>query len=276
MKHNKKRNTAFLYECLVKELTKAVVRNEHNKKSKIVKIIKENFKKGSALKAELDVYKSVTECQKMSKEFAQRFLVETKKDFMSIDRKQVFNEQTKLIKQMNEALSNKVFANFISNYKDLASVGQYFQDNKMKAKNRLIVESRVVNLLTTKKEEEPEMKHIDNLTYKTFIDKFNESYGRSLREEQKNLLMNYITSFSDNGLGLKSFLNEEISRLKSCLSEATKNEKITKNGAFLAKTEQVLSKLDEFKKTPITEDMVKDVFYIQDLIAEVSKNGNKS
>ena len=28
MKHNKKRNTAFLYECLIKEMTKAVVRGE--------------------------------------------------------------------------------------------------------------------------------------------------------------------------------------------------------------------------------------------------------
>ena len=36
MKHNKKRNTAYLYECLVKELTKAIVRKDSDKKSKIV------------------------------------------------------------------------------------------------------------------------------------------------------------------------------------------------------------------------------------------------
>jgi hypothetical protein len=276
MKHNKKRNTAFLYECLVKELTKAIVRNESKRKSDIINLIKENFRKGSALKAELDVYRSVTECKKMSKEFAQRFLIETKKDFQNIDRKKVFNEQTKLIKQINETLSPSAFANFITNYKDLASVGQYFQDNNMKAKNRLLVESRVVSLLTTDKQEGPEMKHVDNLTYKTFTDKFNQTYGRTLRKEQKDLLMNYIVSFSDNGLGLKSFLNEEISRLKSALDEGSKSEKISKNEAFLAKTEQVLNKLEKFKSTPISEEMVKDVFYIQDLVLEVTKNGNKS
>ena len=276
MKHNKKRNTAFLYECLVKELTKAIVRNESKRKSDIINLIKENFRKGSALKAELDVYRSVTECKKMSKEFARRFLVETKKDFQNIDRKKVFNEQTKLIKQINETLSPSAFANFIANYKDLASVGQYFQDNNMKAKNRLLVESRVVSLLTTDKQEGPEMKHVDNLTYKTFTDKFNQTYGRTLRKEQKDLLMNYIVSFSDNGLGLKSFLNEEISRLKNALDEGSKVEKIAKNEAFLAKTEQVLNKLEKFKSTPISEEMVKDVFYIQDLVLEVTKNGNKS
>ena len=271
MKHNKKRNTAFLYECLVKELTKAIVRKDNDKKSKIIGIIKENFKKGSALKAELNVYKSVMECQKLPKEFAQRFLVETKKDFQNIDRKKVFNEQTELIRQINESLSTTAFANFIANYKDLASIGQYLQDNNMKAKNRLLVESRVVNLLTTEKKQKQEMKHVDNLTYKTFTKKFNETYSRTLRTEQKDLLMNYIVSFSDNGLGLKSFLNEEISRLKKGLSEATKFDKTQKNEAILAKTERVLNKLDEYKAQKITEGMVKEIFYIQDLLEEIKR-----
>jgi len=271
MKHNKKRNTAFLYECLIKELTKAIVRKENDKKAKIINIIKENFKKGSALKAELDVYKSITESQNLQKDFAHRFLIETKKDFQNIDRKKVFNEQTQLIKQINETLSNKAFANFIASYKDLASIGQYFQDNNLKAKNRLIIESRVIKLLTTEKKPTPEMKHVDNLTYKTFTKKFNETYSRSLRPEQRDLLTNYIVSFSDNGLGLKSFLNQEISRLKEGLANAMNSKKTLKNEAILAKTEQVLSKLDGYKTQRIDENMVKEVFYIQDLLEEITK-----
>ena len=34
MKHNKKRNTAFLYECLIRELTKAIVRENVEKQQK--------------------------------------------------------------------------------------------------------------------------------------------------------------------------------------------------------------------------------------------------
>ena len=33
MKHNKKRNTAFLYEVIIRELTKAIVEGDKNKKS---------------------------------------------------------------------------------------------------------------------------------------------------------------------------------------------------------------------------------------------------
>ena len=61
MKHNKKRNTAFLYESLVKELTKAIVRQQEERKGKIIKIIKENFAKGSLLEQDLNLYKSILE-----------------------------------------------------------------------------------------------------------------------------------------------------------------------------------------------------------------------
>ena len=37
MKHNKKRNTAFLYESLIKELTKAIVRKQEEKKEALEK-----------------------------------------------------------------------------------------------------------------------------------------------------------------------------------------------------------------------------------------------
>ena len=117
------------------------------------------------------------------------------------------------------------------------------------------------------------MKHIDNLTYSTFIKKFNKTYGNSLRTEQRDLLTNYIVSFSDNGLGLKAFLNEEIARLKKEVYECTKKPKIAENEALLAKTERVLEQLGSYAKKPITEDIVKEIFYIQDLVVEVNSNG---
>jgi len=271
MKHNKKRNTAFLYECLVKELTKSIVRNDKDKKKAIIKIIKEFYCRGSLLREDLEIYKSVLESNKMSTEFAKRFIFEAKKDYDALDRKAIFNLQTKLIRAINETLSNNAFANFISNYKDIASVGAFF-DSNLKAKNRLIVESRLLTKLTKKPSAEKEMRHIDNLTYKTFVDSFNKRYEKTLRKEQKDLLTNYIVSFSDNGLGLKSFMNEEISRLIKEVDNITETQKNDKNGMFLSKIERVSTKLKDFSKKPICEQMVKDVFYIQDLVAEINRN----
>ena len=58
------------------------------------------------------------------------------------------------------------------------------------------------------------MKTMDNLVYKTFANKFNKEYSTGLIKEQKELLAKFISSFSNNGLDLKFYLNEEIGRLK--------------------------------------------------------------
>ena len=271
MKHNKKRNTAFLYESLIKELTKTIVRKQNDKKQIVIEIIKKYFNKNSPLKKELDVYNTLLTTEGVSKDYTLRLMYESKKDYESLDRKTIFNIQTSLIKEINESLSNTVFANFISNYRNIASIGQFFDSRTLGAKQRLIVENKVVSVLSNKKQKQEEMKHIDNLTYKTFVNKFNETYDRSLRTEQKDLLTNYIVSFSDNGLALKSFLNEEVGRLKILLKEVIGRNSTKSKPQRLENTKKVLQKLESFSKTKITESLVRDVFYIQDLAHEVSK-----
>ena len=49
-KHNKKRNTALLYEYLVKELTRCVLKEDKATKKKIVTILTEFFQKNLKLK----------------------------------------------------------------------------------------------------------------------------------------------------------------------------------------------------------------------------------
>ena len=61
LRHNKKRNTMFLYESLVKKLTKSVVQDDKERKDCVLSIIKEYFKKDSILGKELTLYKDVLE-----------------------------------------------------------------------------------------------------------------------------------------------------------------------------------------------------------------------
>ena len=138
MKHNKKRNTAFLYECLVKELTKAIVRNDSDLKSKITEVIKENFKKGTILKKDLDIYNSLLEGTGQ-KEYSKalRVIYEIKRDYDNLDRKAVFNAQTKLIKQINEAFNSGIWNNFIGNYKNMATADMFFKQEKLPAKEEI-------------------------------------------------------------------------------------------------------------------------------------------
>ena len=269
MKHNKKRNTAFLYECLIKELTKAIVREDKNRQLITQKVIKDFFNKHGVLREELVLYNSLLESKGLNESYSRRLLEETKKDFYNLNRKKIFNTQTNLINTMNKHLGHHIFSNFIPNYKDLASIGLYFQDNKLSAKKRIMLESKLITFLNRKDETLTEMKHLDNLEYKTFVSKFNEAYDRTLQKEQKELLTNYIVSFSDNGLGLKNFLNEEIGRLKSAVQQQIVEHS---GGADNENFKKVKVKLNNYAQTPINQQMVEEVFYIQDLIAEVTRN----
>ena len=263
MKHNKKRNTAFLYECLIKEMTKAVVRGELQKKQQIVETLKRYFSKGKPLYNDLQLYKQLMEPQKLEESLGLRYMKEVKEDWKTLDRKEIFNEQTNLIKEFNQNFP-EAFGNFIPNYKAIATVGQYFNSNGLKAKTRLLIEEKVKGLviLHPRAIKEDKMKPLDNLTYNTFVSKFNDTYKETLLKEQRELLTNFITSFSDNGLGLKMFMNEELGRLKEECDQLSE-------GKWSDKIKLIKQKLEEFKKKPLTEEVVKDVFHIQQLLSEI-------
>ena len=108
-KHNKKRNTAFLYESLVLELTKAILTNERDKQSVIKSMIRENFHKNTSLFKDLSTYNALVETKGVDKEFASKILNEAKNQKKQIDKKQLFNEQNKLIQQINTNFSKNFF-----------------------------------------------------------------------------------------------------------------------------------------------------------------------
>ena len=111
------------------------------------------------------------------------------------------------------------------------------------------------------------MKPIDNLTYKTFIEKFNDRYSGDLMNEQKELLSKYIISFSDNGLSLKMFMNEEIIRLKNIIE---KSSSTLKEERTLGKIKKVLEILEEIRDTRIDPELLQQFLKIQKLAGELS------
>ena len=269
MKHNKKTNTAFLYECLIRSLTKSVIRENQQQQQAVKTILKEFFSKGTVLSKELSIYRSLLESKELSPDYSRRLLTETKKDFDAINRKDVFNEQTKLINRINKALGSDSFGIFVPNYKDLATVGLFLQQDNLSAKKRIMLEDNCVRYLGRSEKVLTEMKHLDKLEFRMFVDRFNDTYEHSLLTEQKELLTNFITSFSDNGLGLKSYLNSEIGRLKEAVSaEIAKG----KSPALIENFKKVKQKLDNYASQPLNETVIEEIFYIQDLLAEVKRN----
>ena len=270
MKHNKKRNTAFLYETLVRELTSSVVSNDSARNKKIVSIIKEFFRRDTPLGLELELYRTLYETVDVDPMTAEKLLLEVKRVYMALNQEEVFDQQSQLIGTINRELGKDTFNTFVPNYKDLATISQIF-DNRTTIKQRTLLENNVLNKMTAGVVTltESTMKPIDNIVYDTFVKKFNEQYSSTLREEQNKLLSAYIVSFSDNGIALKMFLNEELSRLKGALVSSRSLNEISSDDAMLAKTDKVVETIDAFKDRQIDRKMLMQVMKIQELVAEI-------
>lgn len=269
MKHNKKRNTAFLYEILVREGTKAAIAKDISRMGIVKQIIVEHFNPRTQLFEELKLFNAV-KSPDVDKSLSERFLTEVKARHMCLDKRQIFNEQTKLINKINKSLGFDIYNNFVPFYKDLASISQIFNDNTP-IKEKLLLEQEILKRFDTIKEE-TQLKSIDNLTYKTFVNKFNDKYS-TLLVEQKELLSKYINSFADDGLDLKIYLNEHLETIRQKINEAILNENIKNDARMVEKTKKLLNIVEDFKKNKdFSMEMLENLLKIQEFVHEVENN----
>lgn len=276
LKHNKKRNTAFVYEALVRELTRSIVKNNKNKQNKIVSIMKEHFAQGTELNKELDLYKSVYETRAIEKRLAEKIVVEAKEKYSDLNKRTIFQEQSALINKINKTLSKNLFNNFVPNYKSIASVYSIFQE-ALPVKDRVLLEESIIQQMSQSCETQQEVQQpVDNIVYSTFVTKFNEEYSGILNENQKNLLGKYISSFSDNGVELKYYLNEEIGKLKEGLEECKKDEDVCNDINLKDKIDKVYSILEGYKEKEIDADLIEVVLKTQELVEEIKQDDSIS
>ena len=272
IKHNKKRNTAFVYEALVREATVAILKNDRERKNKVISIIKKHFHNESMLHKDLEFYRCLYENQNLDQKTSEKILREVRLQKQLVDPKYLFEQQTELIHDINKELSSEVFNNFVPNYRTLATIDQIFS-LKTSPKDCVILENEIVNNMKNKVVNGSTVP-VDKLTYNTFVKKFNEKYESELLNEQKELLTYYIASFADNALELKVFLNEELSRLKTKLIESKKVEEIKNDEDMLRKTNEVIEKLQSFTTAQITEDVLSTVLKTQSLVEEIYNGDN--
>jgi len=268
-KHNKKRNTAFLFEVLIKELTKATINGDREKTKVLSSLIKEHFKKNGALDKELILYKQIYETKKFPKEHAEKLLKEVRSEYEKINETEVFNEQSKLIAKLNKFFGPVIYDNFVPNYKVLASISQLF-DKGVEPRKKVILENELLQYIIAEEEEKSNLEPLDKFAMKRFIEKFNEVYSTSLLPQQKLLLSKYINS-SEDSVDLKIFLNEEFSRLKEELEVSKDNSVVLENEEIKQKVKKLSEMLSNFKIETINEELIKKTMMIQEFVEEVNK-----
>ena len=236
-KHNKKRNTAFLYETLIRQLTKASLAKDQAQRDKIVSILKEFFRPNSILRRDLKLYQNILNTNVEERRLAEKIFFESRLERSAIDNKALFNEQSDLISRINKEISQDIYSNFVPNYKDLATLQQIFNNPKIEAKKRVLLEEDIIDNMLVEQDESKnnKMNHIDNVVYKTFVE-------------------------------MKIYLDEELGSLKKELQSSDVLE------IFPEQKNEILDLIESFSNKKIDIDVLKSVIKIQELIEESKKD----
>lgn len=275
MKHNKKRNTAFLYEVLVKEATeKLYLHNDIDSYNQIIGLLRE-LTSSKHMASELKLYLALQENVK-NKDVARSIVEDALAERKKINSKELFNEQTHFISKINKTVGPQVFNKFVKDYRVIGNLYHLFNNyDSMKLNERSMVKESIVDFMCLKEAKVQEMREpIDSITYNILVKKFNEKYNNALSDSQKQLVINYITSSSDNEF--KLYLGEEVERLTGVLQEAIKTQKeIIEDPEMIQKGEKILGLLSEFKTKKHDDKMVEDLMRVQMLVEEIQKKDDQ-
>ncbi len=274
VKHNKKRNTAFLYETLVRELTKSVVSNNSARSKTVKTILKEHFRSGKVLFSELGCFTALTDRSNLDRYTAEKMIFRAKNEYDKLNQQEIFKEQSAVIKKVNTELGKEVFNNFVPDYKSYATLAQIF-GTKMPVKNRVIMEQKIVETLTSPEEEKEEMQPVDSLVVKSFTERFNKEYTELL-PEQKELLNRFIVSFNESEADFKLYAGKELKRIQEGVQASLELPDVREDEEMVENTKKVLDQISKFNVANLDEQQILKILKLQKLAREYETDANNN
>ena len=286
IKHSKFRNTGFLFELLVRQVTSDIL---SNRKSIAEGLLKKYFNSKTELANELKLYQFIVNEKYNNENRAERFIDAVIDNRKKLDEKKILKEKYNLIKEIKENYQIDDFLKSqVPNYKVLASVYKIFEFNlntesSYDPKDFVNTKFAIVEHLTSKpvanaksldkinEALKKEDKEIRLLTYKMLVENFNKKY-KSLNEKQKGILKEYINSFTNTD-NLKAFITNEVVELNK---ELTKTGKQIKDKVTKIKLAETINQLNKIKTaSKITDTHITSVImgYELDKVLKGTQNG---
>jgi|TARA_R100000479_G_C6367492_1_gene195543 hypothetical protein len=277
LKHSKYKNTAILFEMLVRKLTSETLTSD---KTITVEIIKKYFGKNTVLSKELQLYNALIKENVDSEAKALDFIRSCKATHNRLNKSLLKRQRYNLVKEISENFDfQKISKIRINNYKELASVYKLFEYNEVdNPKSLLECKNSIVNHLlghtvkqtSTNKLIETYKSHnkdVRLLAYKILVDKFNKKYS-GLNESQKQVLNKFITHVNDSE-SMKQYFEKVIPSIKKQLKEQVDriSDKATK--IKVDKLSEMLCNVETIKV--IKESHVLTILRYYDLIKELKQ-----
>ena len=180
----------------------------------------------------------------------------------------VFQQQSSLIAKVNRKLTPKFFANYVPNYKDIATLQQIFGD-KTSIPARMLMERQTIEKMTVGEQTLDQINEkIDKYVVHSYLNAFNKKYS-DLLENQKSLLKKYMTATEDDNTDFVVFLNEELQSISSRLNTAHNVAEIKEDKEILKKLVEVKKRFNALKDEDIDEKYLQKILKFQKLVNEL-------
>lgn len=287
IKHSKFKNTGFIFELLVRQITSEIMSSN---KSVAEKILKEHFNAKKELSKELKLYQYLINEKYNSEAKAEKFIDTILEARKRLDEKKLTKEKYNLIKEIKETYGLDEFIKSpISNYKTLASIYKIFEVVTTEEQyeptdivnSRFTIAESIINSSIQNKEAkvkdavlEEYRKQDEDLravSYRILVESFNNKY-KNLTEDQKGLLREYINNINNTGK-LNEYVSNEVTKLVSGLKEVGSKitDKVTR--IKLAETISNIRKIKSVKK--VREQHLSGLMMSYELLKELKDSLNK-
>ena len=121
--HNKKRNTALLYEFLVRTIASALVEGDKKTSSTALKILRRYFKPGTQLYKEFRLFNALVKTTVSSSAVTSSIIAEAKAAAQTADIVALDREKSLLIRSINHALNiDNFYDHPVSEYRTYATI----------------------------------------------------------------------------------------------------------------------------------------------------------
>ena len=287
IKHSKFKNTGFIFELLVRQITSEIMSNN---KSVAEKILKEHFNSKKELSKELKLYQYLVNEKYNSESKAEQFINTILEARKRLDETKLTREKYNLIKEIKETYNlDEFIKSSISNYKTLASIYKIFEtvtseeqfDPTDIVSSRFTIAENIINSSIENKdvkikdavleEYRKQDEDLRAVSYKLLVESFNNKY-KNLNNEQKSLLREYINNINNTGK-LNEYVGNEVTNLVAALKEVGSkiSDKVTK--IKLAETISNIKKIKSVKK--IREQHLSALMMTYELLNELKESIKK-
>jgi len=277
VKHNKYKNSGILFELLVHTITADSL---SGKNSPAINILRDHFVK-SELSKEYKLHETLVKNKKVTEGKADIIISTILEASKKLNRTALKKEKYNLIKEIkNHYNLEEFFKTKLPNYKIHAAFynlmemyNSGIENTDASISNKLTLLEHLTNIpqesISNKIVEEfdKQDKDVQLLSYKFILEKFNTKYN-NFNNTQKLILKEYLTSV-DNTSKLRDFYNEQISEIKSTLTEL--NRKV-KDKVTQIKVNEIITLMKEIDKlSQVKDNNIVDLLQYCELLNELEK-----